>query len=148
MFLSLVDDRRTCYWNIEVRVPSKWSISAARVIHINVSTRTSSHAFIARPKLSLVCLTVHPSTCGVSVSCHFSFRILISAHFCWWSANDAWIPGVERSDNKVMFGWNPLISTVFPFRFRLTRKSTYLKPISMQLLAIQPNRTRPAKWRN
>ena len=59
--------RKTCYWSIAVPALSRWSTLAVRATLTSVSTRTSSRASTVRPKSSLVCLTVRPSTCGVSV---------------------------------------------------------------------------------
>lgn len=71
--LSLTRHRRTCYWNTAVLVPSKWSTLAARATLTSAFTRTSNRDSTARPKSSSACLTVRPSTCGVSVRVCFFF---------------------------------------------------------------------------
>lgn len=91
--------RRTCYWNIAVRVPSRWSTLEARATLTSAFTRTSNRVSTARLKSYSACLTVHPSTCGVSVrSVIFilldSFRFVVFSGLCFfwgvWSGPQWW----------------------------------------------------------
>ena len=68
--------RRTCCWNIAVRVLSRWSTLEARATLTSAFTRTSNRVSTARLKLFSACLTVHRSTCGVSVRFYFDQILL------------------------------------------------------------------------
>lgn len=84
--------RRTCCWNIAVRVPSRWLTLEARATLTSAFTRTSNRVSTDRLKSYSACLTVHPLTCGVSVRSFIFFQLLLLIVFVlFWRFSASWV---------------------------------------------------------